>query len=146
MNAFLRFNKGVLRLPLRVQLYMAVLMALNALAPLYYWSHTEASVVLAAFMASFLLMVVLTARVGFVRLLGMGHIFWVPMIVYLIGRMGEHTLESSVDLDPAADLRGLDCSGTGPHRYQALCPRGPRGDGARPGVGVQKRPSQTESD
>jgi hypothetical protein len=98
VNAFLRFNKGVLRLPLRVQLYMAVLMALNALAPLYYWSHPEASVVLAAFMASFLLMVALTARVGFVRLLGMGHIFWVPMIVYLIGRMGEHTLESSVGI------------------------------------------------
>ena len=44
------------------------------------------------------LMTVLTGRGGFTRLLGVGHIFWIPMIGWLWGRL---------DQIPADDVFGI---------------------------------------
>ncbi len=89
MNAFIKFNKGVFKLPLRVQLFLVLLIAANMIVPLFVLSRLEAQVVLGAFMASFVLMVVLTSLVGFTRLLGSGHIFWFPMLYFLWPRLGQ---------------------------------------------------------
>ncbi len=83
MNAFIRFNKGFLHLPLRVQLYMVALVGLNMIAPLFFIQMLEAQIVLGAFMASFALMIILTGMVGFTRLLGLAHIFWIPMLFFV---------------------------------------------------------------
>ncbi|MEE9211920.1 MAG: hypothetical protein V3U29_04625, partial [Phycisphaeraceae bacterium] len=38
---------------------------------------------------SMLLMTVLTGFTGFTRLLGLGHVLWVPMLWFLWGRLGQ---------------------------------------------------------
>ena len=44
--------------------------------------------VLGTMLASMMLMTLLTARFGFTRILGLGHILWVPMLAFLFTRLG----------------------------------------------------------
>ena len=98
MEAFIRFNKGVLRYPAQVKIWMAALISVNLFVPLFYIKLFEAQVVLAAFFASFALMVALTAYSGFSRLLGLGHVLWLPLLYFLWTRL---------DMNPADSPFGL---------------------------------------
>ena len=89
MSAFIRFNKGIMKSPIHVRLWLMVLVALNLVAPLFYLERLEAQVVLGALLASIMLMTVLTGLTGFTRLLGVGHIFWVPHLYFLWTRLSE---------------------------------------------------------
>ncbi len=89
MHAFIKFNKGMLKLPLHWQLWLAVLVAANLVVPFFYLQRLEAQVVLGTILASMALMTLLTARFGFTRILGLGHILWVPMLVFLLARLGD---------------------------------------------------------
>jgi hypothetical protein len=87
MNPFIKFNRGILRLPNPVRLWLLLLMAVNLVAPAIYLQRSEAQVVLLTFIASFVLMVLITGVSGFTRLLGLGHVFWIPLVFFLIGRL-----------------------------------------------------------
>ncbi|AFY70210.1 hypothetical protein Pse7367_1935 [Thalassoporum mexicanum PCC 7367] len=83
IQAFIKLNRSILQMPLLWQLWILLLVIVNAIVPLFFLSHLEAQVVVAAFLASFILMIVLTARYGFTRILGLGHIFWIPLLFFL---------------------------------------------------------------
>ncbi len=87
MNAFIKFNRGVLRLPILVRVWLMLLMAVNLLAPILYIQRSEARIVLLTFLASFLVMVLITGASGFTRLLGLGHVLWVPLLFFLFSRL-----------------------------------------------------------
>ncbi len=89
MNSFVKFNLGLLRSPLYVRVWMILLLAANLAAPLFFLARVEAQAVLAALAASFAMMVILTGLTGYTRLLGAGHIFWVPLIVWLWTRLDQ---------------------------------------------------------
>ncbi len=89
MRSFLKFNKGILRLPLQWRLWMMLLMTANVVVPLFFLCRLEAQIVLAAILSSLVLFTLLTARGGFTRLLGLGHLPWVPLIWFLGTRLGE---------------------------------------------------------
>ena len=89
MRSFLKFNRGVLRLPLQWRLWMMLLVAANVVVPLFFLGHLEAQVVLAAILLSLVLFTFLTAKAGFTRLLGLGHLPWVPLVWFLGTRLGE---------------------------------------------------------
>ena len=98
MRAFIRFNKGMMSMPLPWRLWVGLLAMLNLVAPLFFLDRPESLAVLAAFLASGVLMTVLTGTAGFTRLLGLGHFPWFPLL-YLLGmRLGEI---------PAADAFGI---------------------------------------
>ena len=66
---------------------MSLLMS-NMIVPLFFLSsHIEAWVVLGTALITGATFIVLTAFSGFSRLLGFGHLPWVPMLVYLILRL-----------------------------------------------------------
>jgi hypothetical protein len=92
-EALTKFPKGVLKLPVAVQAWLGVLMFANALVPLFFLGHREAQVTLAVFMVSAAMMMTLTHVVGFTRLLGLGHILWIPLLLYLWSRMGGHPVD-----------------------------------------------------
>ncbi len=98
MNAFIKFNKGVMRGPIHVRLWLMLLIFFNLLVPLFYIHLVEAQFVLGALLASATLMTVLTGLSGFTRLLGLGHIFWLPLLYFLWNRLGQI---------PADDLFGV---------------------------------------
>ena len=89
MRAFIKFNRGILKMPLRWKRWLMLLVAANVVGPLFFLDHLEAQVVLGTILASMTLMTLLTARFGFTRILGLGHILWVPMLVFLFTRLGD---------------------------------------------------------
>ncbi len=98
MHAFIKFNKGMMRMPFHWQLWIMLLVTFNLLIPLFFLDRLEAQVVIGAIVASMILMTVLTAISGFTRLLGLGHIFWVPLLYFLWMRLEQN---------PADDFFGI---------------------------------------
>ncbi len=98
MRAFIKFNKGLVGMPLPWRLWLMLLVVVNLIVPLFFLDRLEAQVVVAAFLASMILMTVITAASGFTRLLGLGHIPWIPLLYFLWAR---------IDQIPADDFFGL---------------------------------------
>ncbi len=98
MHAFMRFNQGLLAISLHLQAWVLLLIGVNLLTPLFFLGHVEAQVVLAASMVGMVLMTALTGRFGFSRIIGLGHIAWVPLLGFLWIRL--------LDV-PATDAFGL---------------------------------------
>ena len=88
MKAFIRFNKGMLKMPLHWQLWLMLLVTANVVTPFFFLHRLEARVVLGTILASMTLMTLLTARFGFTRIVGLGHILWIPMLAFLLTRLG----------------------------------------------------------
>jgi hypothetical protein len=88
MQGFIKFNKGVLRMSWPVKIWLLLLVAANAVAPLFFLQRVEAQAVFAAMMIGGTLMSLLTARFGFTRILGLGHILWIPLLGWLAFRLG----------------------------------------------------------
>lgn len=79
----LRFFSELLEQPAWVAGWVLVLMAIN-LAGLAFWSELLARVIVAIFLLSAMLMMGLYSVFGFERILGLGHVFWIPLLVMLL--------------------------------------------------------------
>ncbi len=95
MNTMIEFTKGMMSMRMPIPLWMGALITANGLAPLFFWNTLEAKVVLITFMVSATIMVTIYARLGFVRLLGLGHILWIPLVIWLWARLGGVELGSA---------------------------------------------------
>ena len=85
------FLRGLASLAWPWWIWVALLGLVNGVAPLYFLGSLEARVVLAALLAAAAIQLVLVARLGFVRLLGLGHVLaWVPMLLWLVSRLGNY--------------------------------------------------------
>ncbi len=87
MKAMIGFTKGLMSMPMPWPLWIGLLVVVNIAGPIYFFEALEAKVVLAAFVASAASMTAIYAAKGFVRLLGIGHIFWIPMVPWLWTRL-----------------------------------------------------------
>ena len=94
MHAFIKFNKGLMRSPVVVQVWLLLLMSANLVVPLFFLHRVEAQWVVVTFVASAILMTILTGLYGFTRLLGLGHIFWIPLLWFLWTRLGQNPSDS----------------------------------------------------
>ena len=98
MGAFIKFNKGMMKMPIHWRLWLALLVIVNFVIPLFFLNRLEAQVVAGTLIASVILMTGLTALSGFTRLLGLGHILWIPLLYFLWMRLEQN---------PAGDFFGL---------------------------------------
>lgn len=98
MHAFIKFNMGLMKMPVQWRLWLLLLVGINLVVPLFFLDRLEAQVVVGALVVSMALMTVLTALTGFTRLLGLGHIVWLPLLYFLWMRL---------DQIPAEDFFGL---------------------------------------
>lgn len=76
-------------MPPVVKLWLMLLMAVNLVIALFFIKQFEAQIILAIFMINAILMVVITAKYGLTRILGLGHFLWIPLIIYLWIRLPE---------------------------------------------------------
>ena len=83
------FFKTMLLLPKPWLAWVGLLMAVNLMAPLAFLHTMEGKLVFAAGMAGAMVMMLIFKSKGFIRLLGVGHLFWVPLVIWLLGRMIE---------------------------------------------------------
>ena len=96
------FFKAMLLMPKPWVAWVGLLMAVNMVVPVFFMARLEAKVVLATMMASAGLMMFIFAQKGFVRLLGLGHILWIPLIFWLWGRVN---LEAPVTHATIAEIQ-----------------------------------------
>ncbi len=89
MRSLIRFHRGFLGMPRHWQLWVGMLVAANLVAPLFFLGHLEARVTLAAGLIGMTLMTALTARFGFSRILGLGHVAWLPLLAFLAGSVAD---------------------------------------------------------
>ncbi len=89
MQGFIKFNKGVLRMSWPVKIWLLLLVVANAVVPLLFQQRVEAQAVVVAMMIGATLMSLLTARFGFTRILGLGHILWIPLLGWVALRLGQ---------------------------------------------------------
>ena len=88
MRAMFGFLRTMLTLPKPWLLWVMLLIAANMMFPLFYLGTPEGKVVLTAFFFGALVQTAVFSAKGFVRLLGIGHIAWVPMLFWLWTRLG----------------------------------------------------------
>ncbi len=87
MKAMMDFFRTMLMLPKPWLVWVMLLMLANMIGPLFYLGTPEGKVVLAAFLLGAIAQTAIFSARGFVRLLGIGHIAWVPMVYWLWTRL-----------------------------------------------------------
>ena len=83
MKVMIDFFRTILRMPKYWVAWVGLLMIANMVAPLFFIETLEAQVVLGAMMGGAAIQMVIFKMKGFVRLLGIGHILWIPMVIWL---------------------------------------------------------------
>jgi len=78
----LRFFVELLKQPLWIPIWVFFLVLVNV-ASVGFWQYPLAKVIVITFMLNSTLMMGLYSWFGFERILGLGHVFWIPLLVYL---------------------------------------------------------------
>ncbi len=98
MKSFIRFNRGMMRMPIYWQPWLLLLVTVNVVIPLFFMGRFEAQMVLGAMVVNIILMTLLTGLTGFSRLVGLGHYPWFPLL---------YLLWTQLDRIPADDFFGI---------------------------------------
>jgi hypothetical protein len=77
------FFTDLAKQPLWVSVWVAVLALVN-IASLLFWPALLAKVIFVTFMLSALAMMALYSYFGFAKILGIGHIFWIILLPYIL--------------------------------------------------------------
>jgi len=78
--------------PLRIRVWLLILIIFNGLFPLFYLNRIEAQFTLAALLIGMMIGMILFKIQGFTRLLGLMHILWIPLVLYLIIRWNQYPI------------------------------------------------------
>ena len=78
-----RFFIELMQQPVWIPVWVFFLMIINV-ASVAFWNEPLAKVIFVTFMLSVMLMMGLYSRFGFEKILGMGHILWIPLLVYVL--------------------------------------------------------------
>ncbi len=89
MKSMINFTKTMLIMPIHWQAWLGLLVSANIVTPLFFIHTLEAQVVLVMGIGGLLIISVIFSMKGFVRLMGIGHIGWLPMVFWL-GTKLEH--------------------------------------------------------
>ena len=84
-NPFGFFNE-LIEQPIWIPIWVSILMIVN-IASVGFWDEPLAKVIFVTFILSAILMMGLYSRYGFEKILGMGHILWLPLFVYVLMRI-----------------------------------------------------------
>lgn len=81
-----RFFIELLQLPVWIPIWVFYLMVINV-ASVSFWHEPLAKLIFITFMISAMLMMGLYSRFGFEKILGVGHILWIPLLAYVLMRL-----------------------------------------------------------
>ncbi|MCH8882475.1 MAG: hypothetical protein IIA41_03135 [SAR324 cluster bacterium] len=87
MKAMFGFMGTMLLMPKPWLAWVGLLMAVNMVAPLFFLATPEAQLTLLAFALGALSQMAIYGKLGWVRLLGVGHLPWVPLVIWLLFRL-----------------------------------------------------------
>ncbi len=93
IKTLIGFNRGVLAMAKPWQLWMVFLVSANMVVPFFFLGTPEAAVVLFSAGIGMVIMMTLFSKLGYVKLLGLGHIPWLLTVPWLWSRLSQ-TVES----------------------------------------------------
>jgi ABC-type branched-subunit amino acid transport system permease subunit len=79
----LRFFVELMQQPIWISLWVFFLMIVN-MASLAFWHEPIAQLILTTFLISAMLMMGLYSRFGFAKILGLGHVPWIPLLAFVV--------------------------------------------------------------
>ncbi len=82
----IQFVSDLMKQPAWIPIWVSALMVVN-LASLAFWSEPLAKVIFVTFLMSVMVMMGLYAKFGFERILGLGHVFWIPLLAYVLAHL-----------------------------------------------------------
>ncbi len=94
MKTMFHFMKTMMLMPPLWRMWLGLLVGANMLVPFVYIHTLEAQVVLVAAMAGMVIMSAIFGTKGYVRLLGIGHITWLPLVFWLWTRLDHAPADS----------------------------------------------------
>ena len=78
-----RFFVELMQQPVWIPAWVLIL-TIGNVASVGFWNEPLAKVIFVTFMLSAMLMMGLYSRFGFNKILGVGHILWIPLLVYML--------------------------------------------------------------
>lgn len=81
-----KFFMELARQPLWIPLWVSVLMLVN-FGSVAFWGEPTAKVILITFMLSSMLMMGLYSGFGFAKILGFGHVLWIPLLLHVLTQL-----------------------------------------------------------
>jgi hypothetical protein len=87
--------KTMLIMPIHWQAWLGILVTANIVVPMFYIHTLEAQVILATAIVGLMIMAFIFSMKGFVRLMGIGHFGWLPLVFWLGMRL-EHAPADSL--------------------------------------------------
>jgi hypothetical protein len=87
VKAFVRYHRGLGKMPISWKPWLITLLVANMIVPWFWMDRLEAQVVFGVALLNYFSFVILTGVSGFSRLLGLGHIYWIPLIWFLCLRL-----------------------------------------------------------
>ena len=81
-----RFFIELLQQPIGIPIWVFALMIVNV-ASVGFWSEPLAKLIFVIFMISAMLMMALYSRFGFEKILGLGHLPWIPLLIYMLSQL-----------------------------------------------------------
>ena len=88
------FTKTMMRMPVHWQVWLGALVLVNIVVPFFFIHTLEAQIILVMGVGGLTIMSVIFSARGFVRLLGIGHIGWIPMVFWLGMRLEQVPADS----------------------------------------------------
>jgi len=101
-RALIEFFRTMLRIRFAWKEWIALLVAVNGVAPLFFLPRLEAVAALATLLLAAVIQIAVFRRRGFVRLLGVGHFPWLVLVPWIWVRMYEIEPSQSLYLWMAA--------------------------------------------
>jgi len=95
MKSIINFMKTMLIMPIHWQAWLGILVTANIVVPMFYIHTLEAQVILATAIVGLMIMEFIFSMKGFVRLMGIGHFGWLPLVFWLGMRL-EHAPADSL--------------------------------------------------
>lgn len=94
-KAFIKYHRGLAKMPLAWKPWLISLLAANMIVPLFWINRIEAQVVFGVALLNATTFVILTAISGFSRLLGLAHVYWIPLICFLCLRLELYSADTA---------------------------------------------------
>lgn len=98
MNVMIDFFKTLLLMKKPWVVWVGMLLTANMVAPFFFIKTLEAQAVLASVMVGAMIQMVIFGNKGFVRLLGVGHVVWIPLVLWLATRWDAGMLETPFEI------------------------------------------------
>jgi hypothetical protein len=86
--------KTMLIMPIHWQAWLGILVTANIVVPMFYIHTLEAQVILATAIVGLMIMAFIFSMKGFVRLMGIGHFGWLPLVFWLGMRLEHAPMDS----------------------------------------------------